>query len=102
MRHSTRLFLACVLIGVWSGGRSALAQSPAAPEPPAPQASSAAQLTAAIDKLGDLDYTTRTNASRTIRRTAPAGAVAALLEAVSEHPDGYVRDRALVLLTSFN
>ena len=38
-------------------------------EPPAPQAVSAAQLQAAIDKLGDLDYATRTNASRTVRRT---------------------------------
>ena len=57
---------------------------------------------AAIDKLGDLDYATRTNASRTIRRTANAQAVPALLQAVAEHTDGYVRYRALVLLTGFN
>ena len=31
-----------------------------------------AQLQAAIDKLGDLDYATRTDASRTVRRTAGA------------------------------
>src|SRR6185436_7574454 len=41
-----------------------------AQEPSAPQAVSAAQLQAAIGKLGDLDYTTRTDASRTVRRTA--------------------------------
>src|SRR5436190_12116121 len=73
-----------------------------AQEPAAPQAVSAAQLKAAIDKLGDLDYATRTNASRTIRRTAAAQAVPALLQAVAEHRDGYVRYRALVLLTGFN
>jgi len=73
-----------------------------AQEPPAPQAVSAAQLGAAIDKLGDLDYATRTNASRLVRRTAAAQAVPALLQAVAEHRDGYVRYRALVLLNGFN
>jgi len=73
-----------------------------AQEPSAPQAVSAAQLKAAIDKLGDLDYATRTTASRTIRRTAAAQAVPALTQAVAEHRDGYVRYRALVLLTGFN
>jgi HEAT repeat protein len=73
-----------------------------AQEPPAPQAVNPAQLQAAIDKLGDLAYATRANASRTVRRTAPAQAVPALLQAVAEHRDGYVRYRALVLLTGFN
>ncbi len=86
----------CVL-GVLCGERAAGAQ-----EPGAPQAVSPAQLQAAIDKLGDLDYATRTAASRTVRRTATAQAVAALLQAVAEHTDGYVRYRALVLLTGFN
>ena len=71
-------------------------------EPSGPQAVSPAQLTAAINKLGDLDYDTRTAASRTVRRTSPTQAVPALLAAVSEHADGYVRYRALVLLTGFN
>ena len=74
----------------------------AAQEPPAPQTVSAAQLQAAIDKLGDLEYSTRTAAARTVRRTAAAQAVPALLRAVNEHGDGYVRYRALVLLTGFN
>jgi HEAT repeat protein len=59
-------------------------------------------LAAAIDKLGDLDYATRTTASRTVRRTAAPQAVTALLRAAAEHADGYVRYRALVLLTGFN
>jgi HEAT repeat protein len=63
---------------------------------------SAAQLKAAIDQLADLDYSTRTNAARTVRRTAAAQAAPALMQAVSEHADGYVRYRALVLLTGFN
>lgn len=78
------------------------ARSVSAQEPSGPQAVSPAQLAAAINKLGDLDYDTRTGASRTIRRTPPAQAVPALLAAVSEHADGYVRYRALVLLTGFN
>ncbi len=70
-------------------------------EPPGPQPVSAEQLKAAIDRLGDLDYSVRTNASRTIRRTSGAQAVPALLGAVADHVDGYVRYRALVLLTGF-
>ena len=73
-----------------------------AQEPPAPQSVSLAQLQAAIDKLGVLDYDTRTAASRTVRRTAAVQAVPALVQAVAEHADGYVRYRALVLLTGFN
>jgi len=73
-----------------------------AQEPNAPQPVSAAQLKAAIDKLGNLDYATRTEASRTVRRTPLTQAVPALIQTVSDHPDGYVRYRALVLLTGFN
>jgi HEAT repeat protein len=86
-------------LGVLCLARGARAQ---AAEPSAPQTVSPAQLQAAIAKLGDLDYATRTTASRTVRRTAAAQAVPALLQAVSEQADGYVRYRALVLLTGFN
>jgi hypothetical protein len=58
-------------------------------------------LQGAIDKLGSLDYATRTGASRLVRRTEQSQAVPALLNAVSQHADGYVRYRALVLLTGF-
>ena len=71
-------------------------------EPTAPQTMSAEALKAAIDKLGDLDYATRTAASKTVRRTWAPQAVPALIQAVSDHADGYVRYRALVLLTGFN
>jgi hypothetical protein len=71
-------------------------------EPSAPQSVTAEQLKSAIDKLGNLDYDTRTAASKTVRRTAGAQAVPALIQTVAEHADGYVRYRALVLLTGFN
>ena len=59
-----RFIGACLALGAVSllGGAPVAAQ-----EPPSPQAVSAAQLQAAIDKLGDLDYATRTNASRLVR-----------------------------------
>jgi HEAT repeat protein len=82
---------------VLAPARGASAQEPKAPETIAPD-----RLQAAIDKLGNLDYAARTIASRTVRRTAAPQAVTALLRAVAEHADGYVRYRALVLLTGFN
>jgi HEAT repeat protein len=90
-----------VILALLGVAPMAAGQAPAQ-EPPAPQAVSPAQLKAAIDKLGDLDYTVRTGASRLVRRTPGAQAVPALLQAVAEHADGYVRYRALVLLTGFN
>src|SRR6266849_5986097 len=86
----------CCLLAVLSGAAAA------AQEPSAPQAVSPGQLKSAIDRLGDLDYDTRTAASRTVRRVPGAQAVPALLQAVAEHTDGYVRYRALVLLAGFN
>jgi HEAT repeat protein len=73
-----------------------------AQEPPAPQPVSAEQLKTAVGKLGDLDYATRTAAARTVRRAPAAQTVPVLLQTVAEHADGYVRYRALVLLTGFN
>ena len=92
-------WLLCALgvFGVLGGESLVRAQ-----EPPAPQPVTAEQLKAAIDKLGNLDYATRTDASRTVRRTPLSQAVPALVQAVSDHADGYVRYRALVLLTGFN
>lgn len=60
------------------------------------------QLDAAIDHLGDLEYPARVAAGRTVRRSPPAQAVPALVRTVSAHGDGYVKFRALVLLTGFN
>ena len=60
------------------------------------------QIRAAIGKLGDLDYPTRMTAGRTLRRAPAAQAVPALMQAVQEHADGFIRFRSLVLLTGFN
>ena len=98
MRPRGFLCVLCLLCVLGWRGEAALG----AQEPTAPQAVPAEQLQIAIDKLGDLDFTTRTNASRTIRRVPASQAVPALLQAVAEHKDGYVRYRALVLLTGFN
>ena len=96
LRAGSCLSVCLCALGAWSVARTA------AQEPAAPQAVSAAQLRAAIDTLGALDYAVRTDASRTVRRTAATQAVPALIQTVSEHADGYVRYRALVLLTGFN
>jgi len=63
---------------------------------------SPAQLKAAIDKLGTVNYPIRMEAARTVRRAPSPVAVPALLEAVASHTDGYVRFRSLVLLSGFN
>jgi HEAT repeat protein len=55
-----------------------------------------------IGNLGSLDYPTRTNAARLIRRAPPNEAVPALVDAVRRHPDEYVRNRAFIVLSSFN
>lgn len=75
------------------------AQPPTAVPPSQPVPSEA--LASAIDRLGHLDYDTRTQASRFVRRTPGSQAVPALLRALTDHADGYVRYRALVLLTGF-
>jgi HEAT repeat protein len=60
------------------------------------------QLKAAIDQLGSIDFPVRTAAARTVRRADPTIAVPALLQAVKQHTDQYVRFRALVVLSGFN
>jgi HEAT repeat protein len=60
------------------------------------------QIEQAINKLSDFDYATRMGAARTLRRAPTAQAVPALLRAAAEHADGFVRFRALTLLTGFN
>jgi hypothetical protein len=62
----------------------------------------AADLQASIGRLSSLDYPTRVNAARTIRRLPSAEAVPALVEAVRKHRDEFVRYRAFIVLSSFN
>lgn len=59
-------------------------------------------LQSAVDKLGDLDYPTRTAAARTLRRADANTVVPLLQKAALNHKDGYVKYRALVLLAGFN
>jgi HEAT repeat protein len=70
-------------------------------------AGAAAQATASdvpanIARLSSLDYPTRTNAAKTIRRLPAAEAVPALVQAVQKHKDEFVRYRAFIVLSSFN
>ena len=89
-----------------------LAVGPAAPDafqspPPPPNTSrdtpiTPEQLQSAINRLGTVDYAVRTAAARAIRRAPAATVVPALIDAATRHADGYVRFRALVLLSGFN
>jgi HEAT repeat protein len=67
----------------------------------APAAVTAVEIASAIDKLGTLDLSVRIEAARTVRRAASELAVPALVRAARSHADGYVRYRALVLLSGF-
>ena len=67
-----------------------------------PVSASPKQIQDAISKLADFDYATRTGAARTLRRAPSPQAVPALLQAAAEHADGFIRFRALTLLTGFN
>lgn len=66
------------------------------------QTVSSGGLSAHIAALGSLDYRTRMNAARMIRRAPAPEAVAALKAAIRGHTDQFVRYRAFVLLTAFN
>ena len=81
---------------------SFLISDPVTAQERGPQPVSEPELRAAIDRLGNLDFSIRMNASRIIRRAPATQAVPALIQAASHHADGYVRFRALVLLSGFN
>lgn len=57
-----------------------------------------ADLRAAVDQLGDFDYTARMEASRTLRRADPDAALPVLLDALQHHEDSYVQFRSVVLI----
>jgi HEAT repeat protein len=91
----TRIFLAAAAIAaIWAVVPDAAQRLP--------NTVSLDDLKAAIDNLGRLDYEVRMNAARTVRRAPAALAIGALIDAASGHADGYVRYRALVLLSGFN
>lgn len=64
-------------------------------------AQATADVSGNISRLSSLDYATRMNAARTLRRLPAADAVPALVQAVQKHPDEFVRFRAFIVLSSF-
>jgi HEAT repeat protein len=62
----------------------------------------AADLKTHIASLASIDYPTRMNAARMVRRADAPVAVAALREAIANGTDEFVRYRAFVLLSSFS
>lgn len=100
------VLIAAFSLGALSG---VAAQSPPTGRAAAPRAETTRetpltpeQLKAAIDRLGTVDYAARTAAARALRRAPVATVAPALVDAVSHHSDGYVKFRALVLLSGMN
>src|SRR5688500_14291127 len=94
LRRSRKLALAAGLVLATALG----AQGPErGPSPASPN-----DVRAAIDRLGDIDYDTRTKAARLVRRSPGPQVVPALLQAAQAHADGYVRYKSLILLTGFD
>jgi HEAT repeat protein len=93
-----------LLAGLLAGLTTPQATTPATPVQQESKAAAptAQQVAAAIDKLASLEFPVRMEAGRTVRRAAPAVAVPLLTKAAEGHADGYVRFRALVLLSGFN
>ena len=106
-RQATRLFV-CVMAAVLAatghvrGQAGSLAAAAAAAQERGPQATPPEAIQQAIDSLGNLDFSVRMNAARTLRRAPAEAVVPALIRAIESHKDQFARFRALVLLTGFN
>ena len=105
----TRLAAATLLVSLVASTAGVTSQAPTSNSQATPNAQGtstlqppASNLRTAIDNLGKFDAPTRMAAAKAVRRTDPAQAVPALIQAASSHADGYVRFRALVLLSGFN
>jgi HEAT repeat protein len=81
-------------------GAAAPAQAPPA-TPQAPPPPTREDVDKAIDRLGAFDYDERMKAARVVRRAPGTLAMPALIDAASGHADGFVRYRALVLLSGY-
>src|SRR5215212_6934362 len=102
MRRLAVLLVACALGSPVLASQSAGVARGTPPETSRETPITQEQLKSAIDRLGTVDYAVRTTAARAIRRAPPTTVVPALIDAASKHTDGYVRFRALVLLSGFN
>ena len=95
---SRRSVFVFVLLAVFGGAVDAGAQAAPSPasaaEEHGPQTISAEAIQAAIDSLGNLDFQTRMNASRMLRRAPSASVAPALIRAVESHKDQFARFRA--------
>ncbi|RPI50650.1 MAG: HEAT repeat domain-containing protein [Acidobacteria bacterium] len=104
--RSTPSVLICALAAALAGAEAVHGQAggspPAVAQERGPQTVSAEGIQAAIDSLGDLEFSIRMNAARTLRRAAAEAVAPALIRAVESHKDQFVRFRALVLLTAFS
>jgi HEAT repeat protein len=100
-RSAVVIAIVVALAGRAAAGQPALPLANATQER-GPQNTSAEAIQTAIESLGNLDFAVRMKASRTLRRAPAASVAPALMRAVESHKDGYVRFRALVLLTAFN
>lgn len=72
-------------------------RQPAVPAPPTRE-----DVDRAIDRLGAFEYDERMKAARAVRRAPGTVALPALLDAAAGHADGFVRYRALVLLSGYD
>lgn len=100
---------ACLAPWLFPVPSAAVAAAPQAPTSEAPQPGTPSsgtevtfeQLQAAIDRLGAFEYAERMKAAQVVRRARGTLALPALIEAASGHADGYVRYKALVLLSGY-
>jgi hypothetical protein len=76
-------------------------QAPAATPAGQPAPPTREDVDKAIDRLGAFDYDERMKAARAVRRAPGTVALPALLDAAAGHADGFVRYRALVLLSGY-
>ena len=102
-RRSVSVFVVLAsLAGAVDAAAQAAPSVASAAQERGPQTISAEAIQTAIDSLGNLDFQTRMNASRMLRRAPSASVAPALIRAVESHKDQFARFRALVLLTGFN
>jgi HEAT repeat protein len=96
---------ALVAMAMLLAGSAAGAPGPVtaqAPTQDAPPATTREDLDRTIDRLGAFEYDERMKAARAVRRAPGTLALPALLDAASGHADGFVRYRALVLLSGYD
>lgn len=96
----------CLLPGPFIPGVRPAAVSPQPSSPglqtPAPAAPTREDVDKDIDRLGAFEDDERMKAARAVRRAPGTIALPALLDAASGHADGFVRYRALVLLSGYD